>query len=120
MGFFGAFFAQLRELAINPAGPLFTRDVEKVDRQDDCAAARTFSASALEFQMKEYSDQRGLSIYLFVLGELVDAWQNRNISHIARAKMVLRARFFLIIRKNLNAKFCIIYVGFPFEPDFTE
>jgi hypothetical protein len=24
------------------------------------------------------------------------------------------------IRKNLNAKFCKIYVGFPFEPDFTE
>jgi len=24
------------------------------------------------------------------------------------------------IRKNLNAKFCKIYVDFPFEPDFTE
>ncbi|KAF8803503.1 hypothetical protein BYT27DRAFT_7259964 [Phlegmacium glaucopus] len=96
MGFFAAFFAQLRELAINATGPLFTRDIEKLDRQDDRAAARTFSASALNFQMKEYHDQRGLSVYLFVLGELVDAWQNRNISHVTRAKMVLRARFFLM------------------------
>jgi len=96
MGYCAAFFAQLRELAINAAGPLFTRDVERLDRQDDRAAARTFSASALDFQMQEYSDQRGLSVYLFVLGELVDAWQNRNISHVARVKMVLRSRFFLM------------------------
>lgn len=32
MGFFPAFFAQLRDLAINAAGPLFTRDVERLDR----------------------------------------------------------------------------------------
>lgn len=73
MGFFAAFFAQLHELAINAAGPLFTRHVERLDFQNDRAAARTFSASALDFQMTEYSDQRGLSVYLFVLGELVDS-----------------------------------------------
>jgi len=70
--------------------------MEKVDRQDDRAAARTFSASAPDFQMQEQPGQPGLSDYLFVLGELVDAWQNRNISHIMRAKMVIRARFFLM------------------------
>ena len=96
LGFFAAFFAQLRELAANALGPLFMRDVENVDRQDDRAAARTFSASALDFHMKTYPDQRGLSVYLFVLGDLVDAWQNRNISHHLRAKMVIRARFFLM------------------------
>ena len=95
-GFFTAFFALLRELDTNIAGPLFARDVERVDRQDDRAAARTFSAKSLDFQMDEQPDQRGLSIYLFVLGELVDAWQNRNISHVQRAKMVTRLRFFLM------------------------
>ena len=100
MGFFPTFFAQLRELAINAAGPLFARDVDRLDRQDDRAAARAFSASTLDFQMKQYPDQRGLSVYLFVLGELVDAWQNRNISHVARAKMVLRARFFLMVWRS--------------------
>ncbi|KAF8156928.1 hypothetical protein B0H34DRAFT_657929 [Crassisporium funariophilum] len=96
MGFFPAFYAQLRELALNPAGPLFTRDVEGVDRQDDRAAARTFSSSALDFQMKTSPEQRGLSVYLFIMGELIDAWQNRSISHALRAKMALRARFFLL------------------------
>jgi hypothetical protein len=70
LGIFPTFFAQLRELAMNAAGPLFVRDVERLDRQDDRAAAR---ASTLNFQMKEYPDQRGLSVYLFVLGELFDA-----------------------------------------------
>ncbi|GLB36846.1 putative ulp1 protease family, C-terminal catalytic domain [Lyophyllum shimeji] len=96
MGFFPAFYAQLRELALNPAGPLFTRDVEGVDRQDDRAAGRTFSSPALDFQMKTSPEQRGLSVYLFILGELIDAWQNRSISHALRAKMALRARFFLL------------------------
>ncbi|KAJ6524888.1 hypothetical protein DFH09DRAFT_1372073 [Mycena vulgaris] len=94
--FFAVFFSMLRELAANIAGPLFTRDVEKVDKQDDRAAARMFSATTLQFQLKNYPGQTGLSVYLFVLGELIDAWQNRNISHRDRVKMVLRARFFLM------------------------
>ncbi|KAF8173724.1 hypothetical protein K438DRAFT_1920853 [Mycena galopus ATCC 62051] len=96
IAFFIILFAHLRELALNIAGPLFTRDVEKVDKQDDRAAARVFSASTLEFLVKYHPDHVALSIYLFVLGELVDAWQNCNIPHRERAKMVLRARFFLM------------------------
>ncbi|KAJ7745879.1 hypothetical protein DFH07DRAFT_924502 [Mycena maculata] len=96
LGFFVVLYVHIRDLAGNIAGPLFTRDVEKVDKQDDRAAARMFSGNTLEFQMKEYPGQPGLSVYLFILGEMVDAWQNRNISHRDRAKMVLRARFFLM------------------------
>ncbi|KAJ7736423.1 hypothetical protein B0H16DRAFT_1730764 [Mycena metata] len=96
IGFFVILYAHLREIAMNIAGPLFTRDVEKVDKQDDRAAARVFSASTLEFLFKYHPDHVGLAVYLFVLGELVDAWQNRNIPHTDRAKMVLRARFFLM------------------------
>ncbi|KAJ6594796.1 hypothetical protein B0H19DRAFT_1284500 [Mycena capillaripes] len=96
IGFFVAIFSMLREMAANIAGPLFTRDVEKVDKQDDRAAARMFSANTLEFQLKNYPGQTGLSVYLFVFGELIDTWQNRNITHRDRAKMVLRAHFFLM------------------------
>ncbi|KAJ7683601.1 hypothetical protein B0H17DRAFT_1137725 [Mycena rosella] len=96
IAFFVILYAHLRELVLNIAGPLFTRDVEKVDKQDDRAAAWVFSATTLEFLLKHHPDHVGLAVYLFVLGELVDAWQNRNISHRDRAKMVLRARFFLM------------------------
>ncbi|KAJ7032518.1 hypothetical protein C8F04DRAFT_958759 [Mycena alexandri] len=96
LGFFVVVYVMLRQIAMDIAGPLFTRDVEKVDKQDDRAAARMFSARTLEFQLKNYPGQTGLSVYLFVMGELIDAWQNRNITHQDRAKMVLRARFFLM------------------------
>ncbi|KAJ7176926.1 hypothetical protein C8R46DRAFT_1346848 [Mycena filopes] len=96
IGFFVILYAHLRDIAMNIAGPLFARDVEKVDKQDDSAAARVFSATTLEFLFKHHPDRVGLAVYLHVLGELVDAWQNRNIPHTDRAKMVLRARFFLM------------------------
>src|SRR6202050_1842935 len=49
LGNFPCFYHQLLEFAKHPLGPLFNRDVEKVDRQDDRAAARLFSAESLDF-----------------------------------------------------------------------
>ncbi|KAJ7602234.1 hypothetical protein DFH06DRAFT_1351515 [Mycena polygramma] len=94
----------MRNLAFNFLGPLFTWDVEKVDKQDDRAAARLFSAATLEFRPENHPDQTGLSVYLFVFGEPIDAWQNRNIFHRDRVKMVLRACFFpMAWRSNIVA-----------------
>ncbi|KAH7929600.1 hypothetical protein BV22DRAFT_1029216 [Leucogyrophana mollusca] len=96
LGNFPVYYKMLLDMAEHALGPLFRRDVERVDRQDDRAAARLFSAEALDFNIKHFPERPALSAYLFILGELVDAWQNRNISHATRAKMVLRARFFLM------------------------
>ena len=96
IGNYPCFYQQLLSFTTHPLGPLFSRDVERVDRQDDRAAARLFSAEALVFHMSHYQSQVGLSVYLFIIGELVDAWQNRNICHSDRVQMVLRARFFLM------------------------
>jgi hypothetical protein len=76
-------------------GPLFHRDVEKVDRQDDSAAIRLFSADALQWLTENYPALLGPIIYLFVFGELIDAYQNRHISHIERVTMILRTLFFM-------------------------
>lgn len=91
---FSMYYSYLRDIAFHAIGPLFKRDVEKVDRQDDRAASRLFSPEVLDFQHRFFPNRYGLSVYLFVIGELVDAWQNRAISHLVRARMVLRARFF--------------------------
>ncbi|KAJ6585790.1 hypothetical protein B0H19DRAFT_926943 [Mycena capillaripes] len=96
MGFFTVLYEQIWKVADNPASPLYASDVQKVDKQDDRAAARLFSGKTLEFQLENFPDHTGPSIYLFVIGEMIDAWQNRNISHRDRVKMVLRARFFLM------------------------
>ncbi|KAL1701957.1 hypothetical protein EV121DRAFT_211101 [Schizophyllum commune] len=95
-GFFAAFYALVLAIAKNPASPLFWRDVWNPDRQDDKAAARLYAGETLDFHMQQAPTEVGLSIYLFVFGELVDAWQSRSLSHQERAKMVMRTRFFLL------------------------
>jgi hypothetical protein len=96
LGNFPCFYQQILEFPKHPLGPLFSRDVERVDCQDDCATARLFSAESLDFHITHYPDQVGLSAYLFVMGELIDAWQNCNIHHIDHARMAMRARYFLM------------------------
>jgi hypothetical protein len=76
------------------ASPLYARDIDRLDRQDDRAAARLFSASALDYAIDEFKDNIGLIVYLFVFGEMVDAYQNRSIPHIDRVKMLYRVSFF--------------------------
>ncbi|PPR05727.1 LOW QUALITY PROTEIN: hypothetical protein CVT26_008914 [Gymnopilus dilepis] len=53
------------------------------------AAARTFSASALDFQMQAYPDHRGLAVYLFVIGEHIDSWQNATSGMSLRGEATL-------------------------------
>ena len=50
--------------------------------------------------MHKKSSYVALSIYLFVLGELIDAYENRYIPHIDRIKMALRMRFFKSMWKS--------------------
>lgn len=95
-----AFYAMVREMGFDSNSPIYHRDVEKLDRQDDCAAARLFSASSLEWMTDRHPEWTGVAVYLFVFGELVDAYQNRSISHLERVRMVLRARHFLDIWKE--------------------
>ncbi|KAH6903462.1 hypothetical protein BKA70DRAFT_1110856 [Coprinopsis sp. MPI-PUGE-AT-0042] len=95
LGNFVAIYERIRALAHEAGSPLYLRDVEKTDRQDDSAATRLFSAPVLEFIVKNHPDYIGEVVYLFVFGELIDAYQNRFITHHERVVMVLRARYFL-------------------------
>ncbi len=98
-GNYTAIYQHIREIAFEEGSPIYHRDVEKLDRQDDNAASRLFSAATLEFLSKNHPDYRGEIVYLFVFGELVDAYQNRSMSHTERIKLVLRARYFLDLWK---------------------
>lgn len=88
-------YSQLRLMAFENDGPLYSRDVEKLDRQDDNAATRLFCANSLEWLTETHPELLGLIVYLFVFGETIDAYQNRHISHTERVKMVLRTLYFL-------------------------
>lgn len=101
-----AMYSYARDLAFTDIAnhPLYHRDVQKMDRQDDNAATRLFSAGTLDFIQKHHSNRLGFAVYLFVMGEVVDAYQSRNISHSERVRMVLRCRYFLRLwRRFLKA-----------------
>lgn len=97
IGLFCLCYFMLLALAHVVSSPLYLRDVERVDKQDDRAAARLFSAEALDCLLKNFPEHRTMAVYLFVLGELGDAWQNRRIPHAERVRMALRARYFLMV-----------------------
>ncbi|OJT13578.1 hypothetical protein TRAPUB_9877, partial [Trametes pubescens] len=95
LGNFLVLFHMLYNITFSPGSPLYHRDVVKLDRQDDNAATRLYASATLDHIIKTHPEYIGLIVYLFVFGELVDAYQNRAISHLERIKMVLRAKFFI-------------------------
>lgn len=95
LGNYTMLYATIRDLAFSAGSPLYRRDVEKLDRQDDNAASRLFSADTLSYLTNHYPHQTGEIVYLFVFGDLVDAYQNRSLPHRERIKMLLRAKYFL-------------------------
>ncbi|KAJ7488492.1 hypothetical protein B0H11DRAFT_2406543, partial [Mycena galericulata] len=94
-GNFTAIFRRIHAMAMSADSPMYRRDVERLDRQDDSAACRLFCAAVLEYLSENHPDHIGEIVYLFVFGELVDAYQSRDISHRERIKLALRARYFL-------------------------
>ena len=90
-----AIFRHVLQIIEGEGSPLYARDVIKLDRQDDNAAVRLFSADTLQYLIDNHPQCVGEIIYLFVFGELIDAFQNRTISHAERLKLILRARYFL-------------------------
>jgi hypothetical protein len=93
-------YEEVRHMACEKDTPLYWRDVDRLDRQNDRAAARLFSASFLKYCITQHSNNIALPIYLFIFGELIDAYENRHIPHIDRVKMVLRVHFFKSMWKS--------------------
>ncbi|EEB92292.1 hypothetical protein MPER_09224 [Moniliophthora perniciosa FA553] len=74
LGNFTAHFRQIFEAVLDDKSPMFHRDVgSKLDKQDDNAASRLFSAANLEFFLEHRPDMLG----------------NREISHDERLKLSL-------------------------------
>ncbi|KAI0048380.1 hypothetical protein FA95DRAFT_1656854, partial [Auriscalpium vulgare] len=95
LGEYTCMYSHIRSGAFDTNGTLHRRDVEKIDRQDDNAATRLFSGHTLHWLNSTHSHLVGTIVYLFVFGELIDAYQNRFITLIERVEMVLRAQYFM-------------------------
>ncbi|KAJ8085468.1 hypothetical protein PM082_004284 [Marasmius tenuissimus] len=99
-GNYVAVYEFVREVAHEDRSPIYIRDVERLDRQDDAAATRLFSADMLEYISDAHPENVLLIVLLFVFGDFIDAFQNRRISHHERVRMVLRARYFIDYRET--------------------
>ena len=95
MGNYVALYEQVLHLSHGEGTPIYQHNINKVDHQDNNAATHLFSAGMLQFLSNHHPEYIGLIVYLFIFGELVDAYQNRHIPHVERLKMVLRACYFL-------------------------
>ncbi|KAF9003744.1 hypothetical protein BDZ89DRAFT_1026523 [Hymenopellis radicata] len=104
LGNFPVYYEHLYDMAMQDNSPLYERDVIRSDKQDDNAAARVFSAAALESAIQNPDENLGLIVYLFVFGEFVDAFQSRVMPHRQRAKILLRTRLFMQTWKRVLKK----------------
>ena len=88
-------YSQIRSIAKASDGLIYLRDVEKVDRQDDLAVARLFSASTLDYVTKKHPDWTGLIVFLFLFGEMKDAYLSRKTDNSMRLQATFRMMFVL-------------------------
>jgi hypothetical protein len=88
-------FGQLMALATSERSPLLKKDIIGLDKQDDRAAARLFASAVIRHIEATQPDSIGLAIYTYIIGSIIDAQQNRKISHSERLVLLFRGRFFL-------------------------
>ena len=94
---YAAFYQQVCDMAFEEGTPLYHRDVKKLDWQDDNAASHPFSAPTLHFLADCHPEEVGLIVYLFIFGELCDAYQNHSIGHDKHILLALRAPMYLCL-----------------------
>ncbi|RHZ57120.1 hypothetical protein Glove_393g19 [Diversispora epigaea] len=101
-------FKHFLNLVNSPTSVLYKNDVIKLDRQDDRAAYRSFCYHNLAQCLNKNEIKKGYEsffIYLFVLGELVDSYLNREICPVERIRM------FLLVKSHRE-----YYPEFPLLP----
>lgn len=100
LGDYPVLYKHIRDMAFCENAPLYHRDVENSDKQDDRAAARVTSAAVIQRLLEHGREYFGTAVFLFVVGELIDSIQHRSLLFSERVRMVLRAFYFFDIWKK--------------------
>ncbi|CAB4434731.1 unnamed protein product [Rhizophagus irregularis] len=108
-------FEQLLKLSNLLNSVMYRHDVIKLDRQDDGAAYRVFCSRNLQ-NCRDIEDTQGLFVYLFIMGELIDSYLNREITPLERIKIFAiftsLAEFMVLLVKTHRE----YYPNYPFLP----
>jgi hypothetical protein len=95
VGRFPAHLGQLLKIVEDSRLPLLKSDVINVDKQDNRAPACLMSSAIIKHLEATQIGSIGLAIYLYIIGEIIDAQQNRTPSHTERLLLLFQGRFFL-------------------------
>jgi hypothetical protein len=93
---FGKFHLNISHLValLGERSPLYSQDVLNCDKQDDGRAYQTMNWETLEVSLQS-PQHIGLAIYLFLFGELTDAWLCPTMIHLDRIQSAWTCLFFL-------------------------
>ncbi|EGG10172.1 uncharacterized protein MELLADRAFT_94558 [Melampsora larici-populina 98AG31] len=83
---FGKYYINIGHMVLlmqDENSSLYQKDVFNIDRQDDGRAYRSLNNDTLELAL-QHPECTGLAVYLFIIGELVDAWLSNSASHEER------------------------------------
>lgn len=96
LGNYMAHFGQLKNIALSKISSLQCRNVIGVNKQDDCAVAQLFSSAIIDYLSSSDDHLKyGLTVYLYIVGELVDAQQCQHTGFNECMKILWCFRFFL-------------------------
>ncbi|CAG8770229.1 29785_t:CDS:2, partial [Racocetra persica] len=87
-----ATYDQVLDICEQDDSILYKKNIINCDHQDDGASYCLFCSSLLSQIMNSNNSEnihQGLFVYLFVIGELIDAYQNRTILYLERARMAM-------------------------------
>ena len=89
IGNFTALYWCIEALPYEEGSPLYHHNVHNLDQQDNNAVARLFLGPTIDFLSRAHPNFLGEIVYLFIFGELIDAYQNHHITHCEWIKMVI-------------------------------
>ena len=89
-----ALYCHICQAAFEYKSPLYHRDVEKLDHQDNNAATRLHSATHINFLVSQHPDWLLEIVYLTVCGDFNDTWQSHSMLHLECIKLVFHTGYF--------------------------
>jgi hypothetical protein len=93
---FGKFHLNISHLValLGKGSPLYSRDVLNCDKQDNGRAYRTMNWETLQASL-QLPQHTGLAIYLYLFGEVTDAWLCPTMSHLDQIQLAWTCIFFI-------------------------
>jgi hypothetical protein len=93
---FGKYFLNISQLVelLGQSSPLYSRDVLNCNKQDNGCAYRTMNWETFEASLIS-PQHTGLSIYLYLFGELTNAWLCPKMNHLDWIRSAWTCIFFL-------------------------